>query len=195
MNPFTEAAGKRVWCAKAPSNLPFANLLRLTYPDARFICLYRQGLDVAQSCLEVSQHGFMKELIPYLNTSPGDTVLAMLRSWLDKTAKLLDFEQNFPQICHRVRYEDLVTSPTEELSRLCDFLGIKQEEDLTNLVFRTRHLRGGGDPKIWNTDHIHADRIGCGSKLPVSHLSPVLKDKIDGLLRKLDYQEIFHAKS
>ena len=194
MEPYTAAAGKSRWCEKAPSNLAFANLLRLTFPEAQFLCLYRHGLDVAHSCLEISKHGFMKELIPYVLTSPGDTVTAVLRSWLDKTDKLLDFETNYPQICHRIRYEDLVEFPGENVRKILSFLNIEQH-DLQDEVSKTTHHAGGGDPKIWQTDRVHTERVGCGAKLPVSHLPQALIDKIDDLLRRLNYREIRHAAS
>lgn len=194
MDPYMRAAGKKRWCEKAPSNLPFANLLRLTFPDAQFLCLYRHGLDVAHSCLELSKHGFMKELVPYVLTSPGDTVTAVLRSWLDKTAKLLDFESSFPQICHRVRYEDLVENPQESLLKILEFLDLPKR-DVHERVFRSTHHAGGGDPKIWQTDHIHTERVGCGANLPISRLPQALLDKIDDLLRTLNYREIGHALS
>ena len=194
MGPYTSVAGKKRWCEKAPSNLPFANLLRLTFPDAQFLCLYRHGLDVAHSCLELSKHGFMKELVPYVLTSPGDTVTAVLRSWLDKTNKLLDFESSFPQICHRVRYEDLVENPKESLQKILEFLKL-EKHDVHEHVFRSCHHAGGGDPKIWQTDQIHSERVGCGAELPVSRLPQALLDRIDDLLRTLNYREIGHAVS
>ena len=43
MDAATARHGKRLWCEKSPSNLAFLGLLRLVFPEARFVCLYRHG--------------------------------------------------------------------------------------------------------------------------------------------------------
>jgi hypothetical protein len=62
-------------------------------------------------------------------------------------------------------------------------------------VFESAHHAGGGDPKIWNTDRIHTERVGCGAELPISRLPQALLDRVDDLLRTLNYRETRHAIS
>ncbi|MDP9122408.1 MAG: sulfotransferase, partial [Acidobacteriota bacterium] len=106
--PHLAGQGKRVWCEKSPSNLQHLALLDQLFPEARFVCLYRDCRDVAKSLLDFSPFGYMQELRPYVQASPENTLAALFRFWADETALLIDFERQHPDRAHRVRYEDLV---------------------------------------------------------------------------------------
>jgi protein-tyrosine sulfotransferase len=190
MREYAAARGKRVWCDKTPHNLQYLTVLVETFPDARYVCLYRDGLDVAHSCLEASRNGFMAELAEYVRRSPHDLVAAMLESWCDKTELLLKLELHHPQICRRVRYEDLVARPEDVLRPLCEFFGVAWEPSMVERAFAMRHDDGGGDPLIKETSRIERDRIGRGRSLDTSKLPAPLRARADSLLRKLGYAEL-----
>ena len=86
MGRYARAKGKQVWCEKTTDNLQYLRFLGEVFPDARFICLYRNCMDVAHSSIECSRLGFMPELAPYVQKSPGNIVAAMVESWVEKTA-------------------------------------------------------------------------------------------------------------
>lgn len=193
MTDYARAQGKERWCNKTPSDLPYAELFRLLWPEARFLCLHRQALDVAASCLEIGRYGYMRELAPYVMGSPTNTVAAMLRSWADKTEKILEFEHRWPDRCHRLRYEDLVRRPAETLAGMLKFLDLEPCPDLHHSALLQPHHPGGGDPKIWTTHHIQTDRIGAGAQLPTTLIPSVLARQIRGLLEQLGYSGEFGA--
>lgn len=189
MGRYAQARGKERWCSKTPGDLPYLELFRLLFPEARFLCLHRHGLDVAASCLEVSRYGYMRELAPYVMASPTNTLAAMLRSWAEKTEKILDFEKRHGSACLRLRYEDLVLEPEATLARVFAFLDVSDCPDLHRSALGQSHHMGGGDPKIWATQAIESDRIGAGQGLPQALIPGPLADQVFQLLGELGYQK------
>ena len=43
---YCAARGKAMWCDKSPGNLDYLDLIDWVFPEAHYICLYRNGLDV-----------------------------------------------------------------------------------------------------------------------------------------------------
>jgi len=187
MNAYARARGKSVWCDKTPSNITHVGLLGQLFPTARFLCLYRNCVDVVHSCLEASKHGFMTELAPYAMRNPGNLVAAMTESWLEKTEQILAFESSNASRCFRIRYEDLVYSPEECLQGLFRFLRLNWEPDILMRTFKTHHDPGGGDAKINFTKEIDRSSVGRGTTLPLDRLSSELESRLKRVLNKLEY--------
>src|SRR5580693_2077788 len=102
--------GKSRYCDKSLGAAPQARLLLQVWPGARFICLYRHPMDVIASGLEASPWGLTGfGFDRYAAQSPANAVLALARFWADHTAAIQAVEARYPDRCHRVRYEDLVT--------------------------------------------------------------------------------------
>lgn len=175
LGSYAAARGKRIWCDKSPGNVLNLADVEWAFPDARFLCLYRRGLDVAHSCLEASPYGFMAELAPYVQKHPEDLLTAMLDSWADKTGRMLRFETGNPRCC-RLYYEALVNAPVATLDSVFAFLDLEWEASLLDRVFTTPHDPGGGDPKIRHVGQIETDRIGKGSRIPALALARVPSD-------------------
>ncbi len=166
MNAYARSKHKSIWCDKTPLNLQHVDLLRATFPTARFVCLYRQCMDVVHSCLEANPYGFISELSPYVARSPGNLIEAMVTSWLEKTESLLAFESSNRTRCFRLKYEDLVRDTDACLGGLFRFLGVPPESDIVSRTFLVTHDQGGGDPKIEFTRGIDPGSIGKGATLP-----------------------------
>src|SRR6202000_2440834 len=118
LNAYARDRGKKRWCDKTPNNTSHLGPIELAFPEADYICLYRDCLDVVYSCLEVSRNGFMAELAPYVARSPENLILALMNSWADKTARILEFEHQHKTRCHRIKYESLVAEPAHTLQAL-----------------------------------------------------------------------------
>ena len=190
MDGYAVAKGKPYWCEKAPMNVNFLEELIATFPDARFICLYRNCMDVALSCMDGCRLGFMDELQDYVIKSPGNLVSAMIDSWVDKTKRIMHFETRFPDKCHRLRYEDLVIDPVATLQRLFQFLGLAWEPEILSKAFKVHHDTGGGDPKVLFTKKVNPANIGKGSALPYSSLEPDRLEAMNTVLKRLDYTQV-----
>ena len=107
MGRYTNAKGKQTWCEKTTENLQYLRILHEVFPDARYVCLYRNCMDVVHSSIECSRFGFMPELAPYVQKRPDNVVAAMVESWVEKTKILLEFEHAHPSQCFRIKYETL----------------------------------------------------------------------------------------
>lgn len=121
--PYLGRKGKLRYCDKSLGTARYADLLARVYPRAKFVCLYRHPMDVIASGMEacpwgLSGFGFDQ----YISETPGNAVLALARFWADNTALALAVEERFPERCHRVRYEDLVTATEETAAGIFSFL-------------------------------------------------------------------------
>jgi protein-tyrosine sulfotransferase len=171
MADYARARGKSRWAEKSPGNLEFLDELVWAFPEARFICLYRQSLDVVHSCLECSVHGFMPELAPYAARRLDNLVAAMLENWATKTARMVALERTIE--CCRVHYEALVSDPVATLDRVFAFLGLGWDQALLQAIFETPHDPGGGDFKIRSAKSIERDHIGTGAAVSRRKLAAV----------------------
>jgi protein-tyrosine sulfotransferase len=182
--------GKSRWCEKSTLNIGYLPILSKIFPKAKFICLYRNCLDVIHSCIKTSPWGFMDELAPYVRNHPDNFVVAMAESWLEKNRKLFDFEQLHQDRSFRLTYESLVTEPNSLLASLFRFLDLEWDENLLSKVFTAPHDYGDGDTRILFTEKISRDSVGKGGQIPLSRLPEDLIGKIDGLHRTLGLQSI-----
>ncbi len=187
MDEAARAREKRIWCEKSPANVRYRELLAAVFPEARFVCLYRHGLDVARSCLEASRHGFIPVLRDYVVRNPEDTVRAAVQYWVDDTAALLDFERSRPRRTLRLRYEDIVLTPATALGPLFEFLGVAWDPALLGSVFTERHDPGVGDGYVRYAGRIHRDSLGAGRNLPLKTLPAELRQRLLALLDELGY--------
>ncbi len=184
--------GKPRWCDKSLDSLLNAELLAELYPRARFICLYRHCMDVIASGIEacpwgVSRFGFD----PYVAQNPGNSVAAIGSYWADNVGAILAFEQTAPDRCHRIRYEDLATSPEEVTADLISFLGAAPAPGITAACFETPHEGDGpGDEKIWFTTKINAETMGRGVNVPAAALPLSVREQVNQILGKLGYRQV-----
>ncbi len=185
-------SGKRRWCDKSLESYQVADVMAQVYPDAKFICLFRHCMDVVASGVEscpwgVSRFGFDPFVVQY----PGNSVAAIGSYWLACAQAILAFEEQHPERCHRVRYEDLVTAPEKTAAGIFSFLGAGQIPGISQTCFRTPHEGDGpGDEKIWFTSEITSSSMGRGVAVPAAALPPPLRQAINETLAALDYRQV-----
>lgn len=190
MASYAKAKGKVIWCDKSPENLFYLDDLEHVFPEARYICLYRNCLDVVYSCLEVSRLGFMPEISGYVRNNPNNLVAALIDSWVEKTGIILNMANRNASRCFSVRYETLISKPHDTLQPLFHFLGVDWESDLLSRVLNEHHDEGGGDFKINYTSTLQHDSIGRGKRIPFWTIPPERLSKMNQLLNALGYTEI-----
>lgn len=187
---YAQGKGKTNWCEKSTVNIDYLEMLAKVFPQASYICLYRNCLDVAYSSIKFSPLGYMPELAGYVQKRPTNLVAAMIDNWLDKTGKLIAFEQTHAGQCIRVNYESLVRQPQQVLAKLFDFLGEPWDEDLIDRIFQVSHDQGDGDVKVWFSEKISKDSIGNGTAIPLTSIPNELMAEINMLHRQLGYPTI-----
>ncbi|HEU4768543.1 MAG TPA: sulfotransferase [Pyrinomonadaceae bacterium] len=190
MERYVEAKGKQTWCEKTTENLQYLRFLNDVFPDAQYICLYRNCMDVVHSSIECSRLGFMPELAPYAQRRPDNIVAAMVESWVEKTKILLEFEQAHLAQCFRIKYETLVAEPSRTLTPMFAALGLDWDENLLHAVFSTQHDQGSGDRKILFTKRVNTDSVGRGSTISRANIPDDLLVRMNDLLTQLDYPPV-----
>jgi hypothetical protein len=187
--------GKKRFCDKSLGSARVADLLMRIYPGARFVCLYRHPMDMIRSGLDacpwgLNGYGFEQ----YVGSSPGNSVLALARYWLDNAMTVAAVEEQHPDQCYRVRYEDLVTAPEEVAAELFDFLGVASAPGITEYCFTDeREQFGPADYKIWATSAITGDSVGRGESVPAGLIPPPIVAAINELAGGLGYLPIDEA--
>ena len=210
---YARAKGKPAWCEKSTSNVYRLDLLKEVFPQARYICLYRNAMDTIHSLIErarveasitqSSAPGRMtlggdllarRELSTWMpfsafwhGMSPRGKVAVMGELWADKTEKALNWERTRPDCCVRIQYESLVLDPQGALQALFESLGLKWHPELLEEVFSTQHDDGPGDSKAMVSRSIYKSALGKGSAILLQHIPPELLDRINPLLQELDY--------
>lgn len=190
MGRYARAKGKQMWCEKTTENLRYLKLLHEVFPDARYVCLYRNCMDVVHSSIECSRFGFLPELAPYVQKRPENTVAAMVESWIEKTTTLREFELAHTSQCFRIKYENLVAEPSQNLAPMFASFGLNWDETILNAVFSTQHDEGSGDRKILFTKKVNTDSIGRGSTISRSSIPADLLEKMNDLLAQLEYPPV-----
>jgi hypothetical protein len=181
--------GKQVFCDKSLGSARVAGLLTQIYPGARFLCLYRHPMDVIQSGLDacpwgLNGYGFDE----YIVGSPGNSVLALARYWLDNATLIHEAEKEWPERCHRIRYEDLVEDPEGIMAKAYEFIGVAPAPGVTQTCFsRDRERFGPADHKIWATSRISGDSVGKGESVPAGLIAPPVTAAINELTEALGY--------
>lgn len=181
MCTYAQLKQKEFWCEKTPRNLGHIKLLNEAFPDAHFICLYRNCMDMVHSAIEGNRFGKMGELWDYNR---------IFEIWIEQTSSILKFERENPGRCFRIKYEELVLECPRVLSELFAFLGLEWDEKLIEQVFSVPHDVGAGDPKVAFSSRIYQHSIGKGSAIKLETVSQPLLTRINALLRELDYPEV-----
>jgi Sulfotransferase family len=181
--------GKKRYCDKSLGAARYAPLLARVYPRAQFVCVYRHPMDVIASGLEACPWGLNGYgFDPYIAATPGNMVMALASFWADSVRTTLAAEEQFPDQCVRVRYEDLVTDPEATAAGVFDFLGAAAAPGISQECFSAERERSGpADHKIWHTDRVSTQSVGRGWSVPAGMIAPQLLAAINEMAAKLGY--------
>ena len=159
------------------------SILERATPNARFIHLVRDVRDVACSYLALTQSNYDSPYAPRLETEVG----AIAKAWKENNETLLDFLEGKDAI--RVRYEDLVLHPREELGRIADLLGVGyhdameryyefNDEPLTTVAWKQKTF-----------EPVDKDRIGQYKTTLTEAELAVVWDIAGGVMEQLGYHQ------
>ena len=191
MGDYLQRVGKHRWCDKSVVNIDHLPLLHAVFPEAKFVCLYRNCMDMVHSGLEVSRLGFSAYgFASHVAKRLDNTVGALVDYWCDNVETIHAFERKNPDSAYRLRYEDLVLDPEATLPPLLEFLGLREDPGLADRVFKVPHQHGPGDANIAYMRKIDTTSIGKGSSLSVRQLSAKDMRRANALLAELDYAQI-----
>jgi hypothetical protein len=137
---------------KTPPNIHYVPTILKMFPQARIVNVVRDPRDVVNSLRKV----------PWSTPS----VYGNVRRWKKYVQLHLEYCSSLPQTSYiSLRYEDLVTHPSKEVKRLCNFLDVKYSDSM--LAFYKRNEAGYANREFWkqNTNNpINRSGIGKGMR-------------------------------
>ncbi|TAN46426.1 MAG: tetratricopeptide repeat protein [Methylococcaceae bacterium] len=113
---------------KTPGHLRTLDRLKVLFPEAKFILIYRDGRDIA-----VSGWYHLKRQFGEDQADPLPAYAKRIAAvWRNDYEKAVAFAERYPGDCAQLRYEDLHENPVQELARLFDFLGLDSSPEIVN---------------------------------------------------------------
>lgn len=183
MERYAAARGKRRWAEKTPDNALHVDFLTELFPEARFVHLVRDGLDVAMSTSVIAPHrrgisNFLEQNLgfgPDAPPLPNTPFAALLRwnHWNNLIRKSLGRGAGARET-HTLSYERLVTEPESTLRALMQFVGEPFEPGMLEFA-KSRHDYpewewGSADVKA--RPEISSASVGRARReLPAEHLA------------------------
>ncbi len=121
---------------KIPQYFLIIPLITKVYPDAKFIFLFRNPLDVFSSVVKTFNGGSLRRMDYY------DKVL------FEGYRYLAEGFQEIGQKSIALRYEDLIGNPSEKMEEVFRYLDLEYDEDALKSFFRSELKGTFGDPNV-----------------------------------------------
>jgi hypothetical protein len=116
---YASSRQKPRWADKTPSYVDCLDPIdELFGPEARYVVIYRHGLDAACSIATIE----LRELEEYRGAPREQRLVAAARYWATQCRKLRDFQARHPERTLELRYESLCANPEPELRRVFEFV-------------------------------------------------------------------------
>jgi len=163
-----------IWGDKTPSNTFDLDLIIRVFPQAKFIHLLRDGVDVAASFV---QRGLIQD------------IESAASHWQESVLLSYKFMKKHPQQCYEVRYEDLVAEPKKSLQQLCYFLDVSFDP---NMMEDLNHTEQMGDLHVYThyekvLEPVSTRNIGLGKTNLSDQDLNIIKRKIGPTLKQMGY--------
>jgi hypothetical protein len=143
---YAASRGKRRWGDKTPEHVGWLDELRELFgAEARFVLVYRHGMDVAFSLSDPRRD--YPVIRAHVERAGGDVPIAAARFWAEQTDLVDRFRRAHPDGCFVLRYEELTTRPEGTLRPMFEFLGERWEPEVLE-YHRFEHHRGMEDPDV-----------------------------------------------
>jgi len=179
---YAQSRGKVRWVDKCPHYVDNMNFIESLYgSEARYIFLFRHGLDVACSVANMPIEPAEKHKIDC-----GDPYVGGARYWAKQCEKILDFEEEVGGRGVRVYYEELVNNPEKALRPVFQHIGEEWEEQVLRF-YDFDHCRTPGleDPKASHSKAFYKS-LENWTELEVSTVKR-MKKEVSPVLKRLGY--------
>ena len=142
-------SGKIRWADKNPENVLYLNQWKTLLPEGFiFLHVVRHPLDALASLKEV---GFVK-------TVP-ESIRDRAELYLSYEFAAENYQNEFPDRCFHIRYEEIVKNPEGTLKEFLSKIGESFESEILNNFFTMNRCAGIEDPKVSKTQYIHSNSI------------------------------------
>jgi len=161
---------------KAPKNALRVPFLAEAFPDATFVYLYRDPRETISSMLDAWRSGRFVTYpdLPGWGEPPWSLLLTpgwreqrnaplaqvVAQQWIEATRALLDDLEALPPDRWCVAsYDRLVTQPADEISKLCEHLGLAWDIELDGDLPDSRHTLESPHPDKWRRNAEELDTV------------------------------------
>jgi len=169
-------AGATRWCETALAPPVAAETFLRVFPETMFVCLHRSMTAVLADGIAAYPWGLGgSPFWPYSAGHPGNNVATIAAYWTACTEALLEFEDQHPQSCVRVKHEDLTAEPDLQTRAIYARLGLD-----------TRDLPVPPQPALIQSS-ASANRSDNAFLAPAQHVPSSLLTKINELHSRLNY--------
>ncbi len=179
----TLVSGKPILIEKLPANNFRLNFIRRIFPDARFIHIYRNGLEVARSIDTISRKGRWfgtnsykwdrlteyaggqeeTKSLPALCTSFYEKGLL---EWRLSVEAAVEFLSGLPdEAFFEISYDELVEEPVETVTRVLGFVGVECDSEVRRFVSEKLARK---TPRLGACEVSEKERTLGGKLLPLS---------------------------
>ncbi len=163
------------WGDKTPLNTFNAFKIASVFPDARFIHMVRDGIDVVESYVRADLVGSHDEAAD---------------RWARSVKTARHVQKRYPGQFLEVRYEALVREPASTIECVCTFLEIDFEPRMLTSI---DHASAMGDVERYKHHAqaklpIHTESIGRGRRSLDSVVLATLREGMGSQLRELGYE-------
>lgn len=192
MSEYLHRRGKTIWCDKSLFAIPYIDFITSVFPNARYLCLHRHGMDVIGSALEACRWGYdLYGLTPYIKKHNDNFVRGLAEYWIRRTREIIDFEESGIVRTHRVQYENLVRDTEGTVADILEFLGLDNDRkivrEMVENAFENDHDPGAADRKITYTSAIEPGSVERGRAVPAALLESAPRADMNALLAALGY--------
>ncbi|WP_028581045.1 sulfotransferase family protein [Desulfogranum japonicum] len=118
---YTAKCGKKRAGEKSPRHLEYVPHILSLYPEAKVICIVRDGRDVVRSLVKT----------PWAEPGNPRRKGLFCMQWTEYANKIIEYRNTLPSEKFRVfRYEDVLTSGEEVLREICQFIDERFEIEM-----------------------------------------------------------------
>jgi hypothetical protein len=166
------------WGDKTPYNVNQMETILRCFPDAKFINLVRDGVDVIHSWSRHEQYS-------------GDIVRPAHR-WKDAVVRASEFSGRYPDKIIEVRYERLVREPEETVQEICLFLELSYNSTLLSRTDHYDEIEKAQSVVYFENafDSITDENIGKGRRKLTDHQKEEVSPIINEVLSRFGYQPV-----
>jgi Sulfotransferase family len=164
---------------KTPRHVLHLEQIGACFPDAAFVNVIREPIDVASSLLGV----------PF---ETSRSVLSISQRWTESVLAATAYEGRAPGRLHSVRYEDLVRAPEDTVRRVCAFVGLEYTPAMLK-EFGRQAARNVGRSETWKREvgqGVLLDRQGMWRKRMTPGQAWLVAQATRSLRREFGYSEL-----
>jgi hypothetical protein len=109
---------------KTPLYTHSLDYLRLAFPQARFVNIVRDVRDACTSTFHQAQRLYREGLNAKKREQPEEVIEPFVNTWRKVVTDTAKFQNQYPDLIHTLRYEDLHANPMETMRKVVEFLGV-----------------------------------------------------------------------